>query len=269
MEENRFYVYRHIRLDKNEPFYVGIGTKPAKYKAYSNEYRRAFCTRDRSSYWKRIANKHGYKVEIIFESNNYDEIISKEIEFIALYGREDIGTGILVNHTDGGEGRKNQSEEARKEQGQKLRKKLSSPEEKNKISARLKEIWKNPQYASLRSNQSKEMWKDPAYREKMDKNLKDRWSNPDYISKMKSVRDKVFSDPVYMEKLKIRTGELNSVIVVDKENGIFYDSLTIACEALNLPYYRERSRMRRKSKKSRFIRVDDDKEINDKQIKSI
>ena len=23
----KYYLYRHIRLDKNEPFYIGIGTK--------------------------------------------------------------------------------------------------------------------------------------------------------------------------------------------------------------------------------------------------
>lgn len=26
--EGKYYLYRHIRLDKNQPFYIGIGTKP-------------------------------------------------------------------------------------------------------------------------------------------------------------------------------------------------------------------------------------------------
>lgn len=26
----KYYLYRHIRLDKNEPFYIGIGTKGNK-----------------------------------------------------------------------------------------------------------------------------------------------------------------------------------------------------------------------------------------------
>lgn len=33
----KHYLYRHIRLDKNEPFYIGIGTKIVK----TSEYRRA------------------------------------------------------------------------------------------------------------------------------------------------------------------------------------------------------------------------------------
>ena len=39
---NKYYMYRHIRLDKNEVFYVGIGKvkKTAKYKQsiYSRGY---------------------------------------------------------------------------------------------------------------------------------------------------------------------------------------------------------------------------------------
>ena len=27
VENGKYYLYRHIRLDKNEPFYIGIGTK--------------------------------------------------------------------------------------------------------------------------------------------------------------------------------------------------------------------------------------------------
>jgi len=25
--ENKYYLYRHIRLDSNKPFYIGVGTK--------------------------------------------------------------------------------------------------------------------------------------------------------------------------------------------------------------------------------------------------
>jgi len=38
-----YYLYRHIRLDKDEPFYIGIGTKAnVKFKSFNSEYRRAF-----------------------------------------------------------------------------------------------------------------------------------------------------------------------------------------------------------------------------------
>lgn len=86
-------VYRHIRLDKNQPFYIGIG----------NEKSRAYDKKSRTNWWKNIAKK-GYEVEILFEDIDFEEAIKKEIEFVALYGRKNNKTGILVNLTDGGQG---------------------------------------------------------------------------------------------------------------------------------------------------------------------
>lgn len=87
-------LYRHIRLDKNEVFYVGIG---------ENE-ERAYNKRGRSIYWKRVVSKGGYEIELVFEDLTWEQACEKEKEFIALYGRKDLGTGILVNMTDGGDG---------------------------------------------------------------------------------------------------------------------------------------------------------------------
>lgn len=86
-------VYRHIRLDKNEPFYVGMGNKA-----------RAFTNKGRSEFWNNIVSKTDYRVDIIFEGLTVEEAIEKEIEFIKLYGRRDKGLGSLVNLKDGGEG---------------------------------------------------------------------------------------------------------------------------------------------------------------------
>lgn len=92
------YVYRHIRLDKNEPFYIGIslGNDPS--------YKRAYFKRKRNIIWNRIVNKSDYRVEIIFEDDCQEVIKEKEKEFIALYGRIDKGLGTLCNMTDGGDG---------------------------------------------------------------------------------------------------------------------------------------------------------------------
>jgi len=100
----KYYIYCHYRLDKNEPFYVGIGTKPKKYRTVSNEYNRAFDSKKRNSIWKRITAKTDYEVEILFESFDRIEIQNKEIEFICLYGRIDDKTGTLCNLTSGGDG---------------------------------------------------------------------------------------------------------------------------------------------------------------------
>jgi len=100
-------MYRHVRLDKNEVFYIGIGTKDSRdYRMHTSEYNRAFSKKNRSKYWKNIVNKANYKVEILLESNDYGFIKQKEIEFIKLYGRRDLGLGDLVNNTNGGDGTK-------------------------------------------------------------------------------------------------------------------------------------------------------------------
>jgi len=90
------YVYRHIRLDKNEPFYIGIGSDE-KYDRSKERY-------NRNGLWKIIANKSDIEIEILLDGLTYEEAKEKEKEFIALYGRKNNNTGILTNLTDGGEG---------------------------------------------------------------------------------------------------------------------------------------------------------------------
>jgi hypothetical protein len=90
------YVYRHIRLDKNEPFYIGIGI--------TKNHSRAFSKKSRNKLWKTIANKSRYEVEVIFDDLSWEDACIKEKEFIALYGRIDNKNGILSNMTDGGDG---------------------------------------------------------------------------------------------------------------------------------------------------------------------
>lgn len=90
------YVYRHIRLDKNEPFYIGICKHDDSYfkRAGSNT---------RNNIWKKIAAKTDYEVEILFSNVDIDFAKKKEIEFINLYGRICCGTGTLANIGGGGE----------------------------------------------------------------------------------------------------------------------------------------------------------------------
>ena len=89
------YVYRHIRLDKNEPFYIGIGS--------DEEYKRANTNTRRNKHWVNIS-KFGYEVDILFDGLTWDEACVKEKEFISLYGRKDKNKGFLCNLTDGGDG---------------------------------------------------------------------------------------------------------------------------------------------------------------------
>jgi hypothetical protein len=91
------YVYRHIRHDKNIPFYIGVGLSDKNYfRAYQKSKSK------RSEYWHNIS-QNGYDVEILMDGLTKEQAFEKEKEFIKLYGRKNNNTGILCNMTDGGE----------------------------------------------------------------------------------------------------------------------------------------------------------------------
>jgi len=90
-------VYRHIRLDTRKPFYIGIGVNEA----------RAYSLKNRNKHWHNIVNKYGYEVQLLFDDLTYEDAKLKEIEFINLYGRDDLSDGLLCNLTDGGDGSTN------------------------------------------------------------------------------------------------------------------------------------------------------------------
>lgn len=87
-------VYQHTRNDHNTVFYVGVGL--TNKRAYSN--------RSRNKHWHSIVKLAGYTVEIIHNNIDYEKAHEIEKELILKYGRRDLGTGCLVNLTDGGEG---------------------------------------------------------------------------------------------------------------------------------------------------------------------
>ena len=89
---NQYYIYTHTRNGETLPFYVGKGFG-----------RRAYSLKARSKFWKRVA-KYGYTIQIEIPNLSEDEAFQLESEIIKTYGRRDLGTGCLVNLTDGGEG---------------------------------------------------------------------------------------------------------------------------------------------------------------------
>lgn len=90
---NNYYIYRHIRLDKNEVFYIGLGSK--------NRFNSKF---SRNKYWYNITNKIEWVSEIILDELPRHIAEQKEMEFISIYGRKDLKTGTLCNLTSGGTG---------------------------------------------------------------------------------------------------------------------------------------------------------------------
>lgn len=110
----KFYTYKLVDPRDDHPFYIGKGTKQSgKYFRRLEEH-----LKDCKHAQKGLIN-YTYKIrkilsmlannikpvfEIIEESDDEEFIKQKEISLIAFYGRKDIGTGILCNHTNGGDG---------------------------------------------------------------------------------------------------------------------------------------------------------------------
>jgi len=92
------YVYKHMRLDNNEIFYVGIGSDN------KGKFIRAHSKKGRSKFWKSITKNIKYEVQIVCNDITWEEACEKERELIKQYGRRDLNTGTLCNLTDGGDG---------------------------------------------------------------------------------------------------------------------------------------------------------------------
>ncbi len=113
-----YYVYRHIRLDTNEIFYIGIGTVNQEGISFKAEYYRAFQqTKSRSNHWKNIIAISDYDVEIVFETDSIEEVMFVETELIAIF------KDTVCNQTSGGLGINsyNHTEEAKQKIANTLR----------------------------------------------------------------------------------------------------------------------------------------------------
>ena len=125
---NDFYVYGHYAKNQEIPFYVGKGRN-----------NRAYQSTGRSVFWHRVTNKYGFEVKILYNGLEESAALSKEMELIAEYGRRDLGTGCLVNLTDGGEGVSGKvvSDECRAKISEANKRRVLSDETKQKISKSL------------------------------------------------------------------------------------------------------------------------------------
>jgi hypothetical protein len=85
--ENNYYTYAYLREDKT-PYYIGKGRGKRIYST------------------NRLINPPKDKSRIIFLKKNLTEAeaFKHEIYMIFVLGRKDLGTGMLRNRTDGGEG---------------------------------------------------------------------------------------------------------------------------------------------------------------------
>ena len=120
---NRFYTYAYLREDKT-PYYIGKGQGKRRHQTNGKP-----------------CNKPP-KDRIIFLKKNLteEEAFKHEIYMIAVFGRKDLGTGILHNRTDGGDGSsgwvpseeiRKKISEANKNPSEETRRKMSEARIKN------------------------------------------------------------------------------------------------------------------------------------------
>lgn len=89
---NKFYVYIHRRNTDGLPFYVGKGSGKRAWQVKG---------KSRNQYWHRVAAKHGFSVEIVFDNLTEEEAFDCEINTIIelnYFGYP------LTNLSSGGEG---------------------------------------------------------------------------------------------------------------------------------------------------------------------
>jgi hypothetical protein len=139
ISKNIFYVYAYLRSSdstiapKGTPYYIGKGSNGRAYQYH----RHIPVPKDKSN--------------IIFLESNLSENQAFYIEkfLIKCYGRKDLGTGILLNRTDGGEGSSGTicSDETREKLS------IANKGENNPMYGKIGE--NNPMYKKIHSTETK------------------------------------------------------------------------------------------------------------------
>jgi hypothetical protein len=114
-----YYTYAYLREDKT-PYYIGKGKEDRIYSKQKN----IKPPKDKS------------RILLLKQNLTEEEAFKHEIYMISIFGRKDLGTGILYNMTNGGEGVSGYipSEESRKKMSEAKKGKTPSEETRRKIS---------------------------------------------------------------------------------------------------------------------------------------
>jgi hypothetical protein len=136
---NEYYTYAYLRED-GTPYYIGKGKNDRINKKRKNEIKPP---KDKS------------RIIFLKQNLNEEEAFKHEIYIISVFGRKDLGTGILHNRTNGGNGHSNPSLETRKKLSDSLKNRIFSRETLKKMSARKIGIKKSKEHKNNISKSSK------------------------------------------------------------------------------------------------------------------
>lgn len=100
---NIYYVYSYADPTTNEIFYIGKGKNNRKFD-HLKEAKTTKNSHKLNKIRSILSNNLMPVINVIQDCLSNEEAIALEKELIKKYGRRDIGTGILTNGTDGGDG---------------------------------------------------------------------------------------------------------------------------------------------------------------------
>lgn len=137
---NDYYVYGCFEPNKDEPFYIGKG-RGNRIQEHLTE-----CYRNKKTHFYRKLKSmldKGIQPKFVFFHINLSnqEAIELEIALINSYGRLDLGTGCLTNHTNGGDGSNGYKHTEEAKQLMSIQRKGRKHTEETK--ERMKESWKD------------------------------------------------------------------------------------------------------------------------------
>jgi len=137
---NRFYTYAYLREDRT-PYYIGKGKGDRAYK------------RNRTGI---KPPKDKSRIILLKQNITEEEAFKHEIYMIDVFGRKDLGTGILINRTNGGDGVSGliHNKEVKERMSKSHRGKVRSEETKKRMSES-KKGENHPNYGKSHSEETK------------------------------------------------------------------------------------------------------------------
>ncbi len=133
---NVYYTYAYLRHD-GSPYYIGRGKGNRAYVVHSSKGRK-------------FSPPPPDRILLLKQNLSFKESVRHEKYMIAVFGRKDMGTGILRNLTDGGEGSENRVWSP--EQRDKLRKANSGKKIPEEVRIKIREKLKGKEWSEKRRN---------------------------------------------------------------------------------------------------------------------